>query len=515
MITSFDYREFDHDGNYLSNSSFNPVVEINAPQAALTLNSMMWSDADQNLELRPGYGKIRMNYTLGLKPNILPNGDFRLKAVYNSVGGFYENKIDTFGFQLVTGSEIIKESYEQIEDENVAYVLTGDYAATGNAYLVTESINIKMGSNNTLRIRLRFKIPPFVGIGIPVALPYQKVRMVVTYGSFYLLTSGLWQTSPTELVFYATDFGKYIEAELIATRPDEGASAGYDFKIKIYHSVPLHTDYTTIAGMKTKTTVGLPIGTRTESIYNDYNHYYELEENTTGESVPDNVRPNDFHASTNPVQWISKQRIFRNIITIFTQFSFYIDKIQLNFLVTGIDPVDTIIREQIGEPFNNEVLDIHILHGSFQDVITTFLNIDMTGGGNSFLTTTNVLSAKLLYNGYLMDADGNGYENFKRDAVDELTSLHAIHLKQVGAQYNKSWKKITGTLHSHDRYLSFINTLKEMNDGQRLYIPIALTIDDKSNRYTGEYLELMNAIEGGGASSFSSGFTSGFGSGFD
>src|SRR5690606_29508316 len=97
---------------------------------------------------------------------------------------------------------------------------------------------------------------------------------------------------------------------------------------------------------------------------------------------------------------------------------------------------------------------------------------------------------------------------------------HAILLQSYAAQYKRSWRKITGTIYSDDRYFSFLDVLRVAADGNRLYMPISLTVDDMRNQYNGEFLELIDIMEaagsdGSGTAPFSSGFTNGFGSGYN
>src|SRR5690606_29468014 len=100
---------------------------------------------------------------------------------------------------------------------------------------------------------------------------YQKVRIMVTYGNYYLLSDGTWSTDENVLTIYATEFDKYIDVEFTASRPDSSAVTGYDLNVKVYHSYIYHAEFTTFAGLKTKDTYNetdeepiLPLGARSE-----------------------------------------------------------------------------------------------------------------------------------------------------------------------------------------------------------------------------------------------------------
>lgn len=523
LVGSFDYREFDENGIYVSDSSYDPVVDVDSPEAT---NRFMFALSDHFQQRCPGYGKIRAFYKLGLRDNILENGDFRLKTTFLPPNT-YAAALDTFGFQLVNSDYPITSTWEDIEDNNVAWKISGDFNLTlntGNAYIQSDSYTIKMGAANTLKISIRYKIPAPVAYGItpiPINIPYQKVRVRVKYGSFYLLTDGTWTTEENIISIYVTEYDKFLQTEFVAVQPDAGASSGYAFDVRLYHSFIYHAEYSDYDDLRARETYDgvdpvLPNGTRTEVSTNpatgqDLN-YYELEENTDAENEPLIVRPDDYHVTNNPRQWIRKQRLVKTYFTSFTS-PFWVDKIQVEFLTSGERSADTIIREANAEPRNTAVLEKVATHGSYQSLITTIpavtLNL-MFGSGTSAsftLTTTNILSADILYAGYLRNSSGVGWENWARDGQSESTSLHEILLRQYAAQYRKSWRKMNGSFYSDDIYFSFIDVLRIVSDNNRIYLPMSPTIDDKANIVSGEFVELTDITQAGeSASAFTRGF---------
>jgi hypothetical protein len=435
-----------------------------------------------------------------------------------------------------------------------------------------------MGADNTLRFTFRYKLPLPISSGFTrqeINVAYQKVRVRVKYGNFYLQSSGEWSTSENFITFYDKEFGKFLEKEIIAVQPVPGASSGFNLECRVYHSYIFHTEYSTPEGLRAKPTYvddtysavttyalgdrvfsspivyeslqagnlnhtpitsnawwkpvsdsrSLPVGSRSETIDGVWINYYELEETTDAESIPLIVRPNDFHSLNNPYQWVFKSRVVNTTYTNFTT-PFWIDKIGCEFLTNGERSVDTIIREQIAEANNPEILEETVLHGSYAEVIKTIMQLGFgfglfaTSGASLSMSTKNVLTAKILYTGYYRDVDGVGYENWARPGVSESIPLHAIQLKTVALQYNRSWRKITGSIASRDTYITFLDVFQENFDSNRLYIPNSLRINDKMNMASGEFQEMINLTsdagsDGSGSSPFTSGFTTGFGGGFD
>jgi hypothetical protein len=332
----YDYREFDADGTYVSNSSYDPVLSVQP----VGTDGFHFSDRDHFMSLCPGYGKIRVFYRLGLRENILENGDFRLTSVYSPALNAYAFSLDTLGFQLVSPNYPLASTWESAGENNVAWKIEGDsnvVSGYGDAYILSDTYTIKMGVANTLKIRIKYKLPPPVAYGltpIPIDIPYQKIRIRVKYGSNYLLSDGTWSTTENFLIIYATEFDKYLETDFNATQPDTGATAGYAFEIRVYHSYIYHAEFTTYNLLRAKDTYDedddsaiLPIGTRSEvSALGplEYIYYYELEESTDDESEPTIIRPDDYDGSDNAVQWILKKKVAKTILTSFTS-PFWID----------------------------------------------------------------------------------------------------------------------------------------------------------------------------------------------
>lgn len=554
MTAVYDYRDFDSEGEYVSHGTFDPVIELNFPTLADS-GEQMWAENNQSLEMRPGYGLLKVLYKLGLKPNILRNGDFRLKAVFDEVTNQYSFAINKDGFTLVNGGYSIAELYEVLEQDelgtNVAYVLQGGSIAdslTGSAYFQTDQYTVTMGTNNTLKIKIRYKLPLVAVIAGSTAfyadLPYIKVRMVVRYAaSGYLKQDGTWAVTPQEIVFYANQYGEYIESEIIAQSPAgifTGASTtGLPFSVKVYHAYAFHADFDDLNTFNNLQTLFLGEGTRrtfrsddyfTSDVYPDKLYYYELENNTEAEDIPNIIRPDDYLDDSgdpdhNPKQWVLKSKIS---VTPYANadITFWIDTISAEFLTDGKTPIDTILRSKTAELNNPEEYEKNLVIGSYSSLIVSETYLDTrfsfaVPGAEPIKVTvvTNALSAALIYAGYLSDADGVGYENWTRDGIAELDKLHGILLASMAAQYSAPWRLMRGSIISKTTQFGLLNVIKEVQASNRIYLPIGITLDDKRNIWNGEFHELRPAVggsDGGGGGPYSSAFSTGFGqSGFN
>jgi hypothetical protein len=534
LVGEYDYREFDADGDYVSNSSRDPVKSVDVPDNGL----FVW-EAFPNRELQSGYGKIRVNYKLGLKPNILTNGDFALKSVFVPFLNSNILDVNRDGFVLINAGYPLTESHEILEDGNVAYVISSGQDTTtdtsgGEAYIQSDTYSVAMGINNQLKINIRYKVPRTSFIGptttYQLEVRYVKVRLRVKYGSQYLQNDGTWTSDENILEFFVTTFNEYQESEIVASQPTSGTPAsGMNFEVRLYHAYPFYTNFQSIAGLEGFITYDsgneiLPTGYKTELrdtfSFPSYIYYYELEENTDAASGYLIVRPDDYHVTNNPRQWIQKARV---LVYGGLSFPFHVDRIQVSYLTNGNDSIDTIIRSTTAESLNREIIEEDLIIGSESSLIATEPGFELGffTATTFTLTVVNALSADLIYTGWLRDSSGSGYANWTRDGVSESDKLHGIWLRQVASQYSRTWRLVRGTITSRINsglYFSPIDTVKYVNDSNRKYLPISLTIFDKSNRVSGEFLELVGdttGSDGSTGSPFTSGFSVGFGSGLN
>jgi hypothetical protein len=561
MCDDYDYRLFDKDGVYVSNGTYSPVLDLDFPQSN---NDLILVDANQALEIRPSYGLFRVIYKLGLKPNVVKNGNFRLKSQYYNLGTSqgYSFSINKEGFTLVNAGYSIDESYEQIDSSNVGYKLTSyiiDAFASGNggeAYIKAETIELVMGANNSLRINFRYKISSsytytnFLGVlnYFKVNVPYTKLRAQITFDDgtdvYYLTSDGRWTDEVNELIFFIDKVDEYVESEVLALQPPNGVAGG-DFDIKLYLPFPYYTKFDDVADLKAFETYNgtdqtLPSGYRTElavtvvvgpGTFTDL-FYYELRQTSDAEDLTNYtiVEPDDYDGTNNPRKWVRVGYASTGDVAINNPkltFTTVVDRIKVTYLTDGKDPIDTIVRTVGGESGNIDVLEKELILGSYQSLIRTDISFGIDIGlfyPNSIpgLTTqtTNILLAYLIYTGYYRDSSGTGYETWARDNISEADSLHGIMLKMMAAQYKRSSRLLRGSFKSKNSFFGFLNVLRNVNDNDRLFMPMGLSLDDKRCTYTGEMMELKNIFaapgsDGSGESPYSSGFTTGFGQDFN
>lgn len=642
-VTTYNYREYDSNGVYLSHSSYNPVTNILGATAS---NRLRWAEQDQTLEIRPGFGKLRINYILGLKNNILRNGDFALKRTWNPLSRAYDNAVDLYGWQAISDNYAMQVGYELTDNAsetpsllNVALQLSAiqNQMSQPLGYVQSVDYNVGMGVANSLTLTVTVKCPSpiflstqqdnnthqIVTLAYHGTYHYQKIRVRVSYGGKYLTSDGSWTNIPSDVIFYLTQWDQYVDFNITAQIPDTSYNTPKALNVRAYQSWSQDVDFTNAAALKRKRTnttvtigsnrgnydasvnafpssggsggagaiiahdywytnvagvingVVVTVSVRLEAINTNPGqdptnwiigdvilsegfktelsdsvtagigagiHFYELRQSTDAESYPAILRPDDYNASTNPYQWLSQAWSANTGLDTSGTIKTFFDKVEVKYLYNGQQPFDTIISDQPGESNNLLAIEDEIYHGSiennysttlatadklqslgvglqvFQSPINTLFDSAIKGKGlynniATFPVDQNVLAGDLIYAGYFRDSSGNGYKLWTRSSVAENSELHIIWLKTTIAQYNRSWKKITGTLYG-DVFMPFINVINDL-DGI-IYLMSSCSLDDMAHEYTNcEFLELANiginpGSDGTSGSAFSNGFSKGF-----
>ena len=77
-----------------------------------------------------------------------------------------------------------------------------------------------------------------------------------------------------------------------------------------------------------------------------------------------------------------------------------------------------------------------------------------------------------------------------RDGEAESDKLHNIWLKTAVVQYNKSWRLLRASLVSNNTLFSPINSYREVNESNRIYLPMNGTLNDFQNIFSLELAEI-------------------------
>lgn len=513
LVDTYAYREFDYNGDYVTNGSRSHVLEV-----GVDTTDCYFCNANQNLEITPAYGKMRIKYDLGQKPNLFENGDFSLSSVYNTITGLYEFRINYEGFTIFQPYPLVI-SYQQVDIENVALLIAASDSTNidGSAYVKTEFTGFKMGSADTITLNLVVKIPPppYIPEGSIIGIPYIKVRFSLEYDigvPTYLQSDGSWSVTPNIVTNYVTDFNKYVDISITAPQPGAAAAdEGNQLILKLYHSYVFHRDYTDFTELRAVVTSGAgKVGLRAECEFDGtavgylagtYIGYYELRNITDAEDEPNIIEPSDYNVTTNPRKWVLVK--FAEVQN--SQSYMSIDRIGLT-----MPSYDTIVRESPGQSRNAALLEKTVLHGFATEFFNTLPNRDRRVNIDA-LIAVNAIAFEQLYSAYLRDVDGNGYENWTRDGITESDSLHGIVLKEMVTQYKRSSIFLRGDI----RTLTYPGMLPIFEVLGDKFLPMSLEYNDLTSIYSVEMIELASIFTEGEGTPYSSGFSIGYGQAFD
>ncbi len=539
-VNSYDYREFDENGVYVSNSSYDPVknIKISSEQ-----NVLHWAFQNQNMIVQPGFGSLQLLYDMGKKKNLFLNGDFAVKKysyfgwgpVSNDVTGAiqfgfsqYEGTIaDTTGFEVVTNGNTVERTTETIENENVSL---GFQVSAAGSYLQSEILLLRQGNTDTLRTEYVFRIANIYQGSVSGARSfadffYFKVKIQVTYGDYFLLSDGTWTTIDSKITYYvkSNDIGKWQTLSILAGTPDNAYYLGENINVRMYFPVVNDPDFTSLSALKAVdtnpggTTIGEGFKTEWYDSVSGYTNFYELRRDTDTADDLNVVRPDDYNAGTNPYQWILQGSFFGGAGG---TVKIDIDKIALNILSGGRELPETCSFTTDMEDKNKLILNKIIYHGGLNKTGKTVLNFGLASlpisfpflGTNAFLVNVfysqnyygsveyTAECADIAYCGYFRDANGDAFTLWTRDNITEERKIEEIFLAMYAAQYNRPWQKIAGSIYSDDTLLTPIDTVKDFTgSSNKKFYPVALKMDLHKNEYDGEFLELKDATDADGA----------------
>jgi hypothetical protein len=273
--------------------------------------------------------------------------------------------------------------------------------------------------------------------------------------------------------------------------------------------IPYITDYdfASLTALRAELSANLKEGYRVSALSGGTIYYYDLKNTTASESGTAIVRPVDYHATTNPYQWIAQDS---RLLPTVGYYNFKIDKVQIEFLNGGRElPTESIISQNM-ENGNNLALSRKIYHGSVPNIIYTqqnfgekisvetgnylydyFVSIGLAAGFYRPGVTVITQSAEAISTAYLTNSSGTGFNKWTRTSPSSYGTLEDIFIGMYAYQYRQAWRKLQGSFIG-DIVFSPIDTIRETMDSNRKYYPVSLDIDFKADYYNAEFIELSD-----------------------
>lgn len=489
----FDYREFDSNGVYVSNGTIDPIVYL---KGATETNRLVWQAQSGVLSMMPNYGKFIVRQVLNKKKSLLPSYGFEKHNIVQT-GNPFQPFFDGWNISIQAGSEMTW-GFEDVQREGsngafyVAFGTNGYYSAPFKEVMLYTSNNpIQFKDGDRIKISFDYLID------VLYTFPWVMLQYKLKVGSYYLVSDGTWNTSDLGFIdVYADKYNSFQTYETTVVSPGgiTVTESTVEFSLKINNNGYANTDdaYDIDSVLKIPV-LGVSTGTRRiayaqsgGSYLPEGRYFYELESGDDAEDFPNIVHPSDWHVTTNPKVWVLKGK---NDISqsAFGAKSILIDNTIVEYLPDGSPTPESQESIVTVNTNNKRTLVVEILQGD---------------------CPVNITNARFAYDSFFT-YDGDPTETWKRDGLDEGDFIQRILLRGLISQYQKSARRLSGSLVS-DIFMLPYSCLVETMDNDRLYQTQGLEIDLRLNTHTLDLYELKEVTaspgEGGNPSPFNGAF---------
>lgn len=472
QCAQYNTRLYNREGDYISSSTYDPVLEIVDP--TLRLNSV-FRDNDQVLEIVPAYGRVTIVRKLFRKDNLLVNGSFDTEKFDDgsiegwTINGDVSYKISnvikdiTTDFQAAPLIEQVAKSFR-----NPTPIFTQRYynipTNIDSALEITEltdqyvdvnsnAIPIEFTNSDYIIFSFNYRVNFSTGDG-PQDLrgnrPPEWIRIAyfIKVGSYYFNQIIGWTSDENKKwnFTYVEDYDKDQKYEVqIRLKGDStirvaSLLCGFRFFGANYNDF---TNTITLADIVTDDT--LPDGYRVRgsnnaTLFTDvFTADYYLDPGTDATSSPDIIRPDDFHSTNNPVVWrLSWTKKINETYKNIDKLLLY--DVGVKFLPNG----DEAPPEEVIELVNNENYKENLI-------------VELESGDVTELFVNN---KKYLYSNIFLDPVGEPTSSWTRFNVGGTNTLQRLLLASLVNQYKFPTFKLSGSVLGFDD-INFLTTFKQ------------------------------------------------------
>jgi hypothetical protein len=496
-IGTIEYREFDSNGIYSSNGTFNTLRYLGIPDDINGSTTLCWRDNSQILQLLPNYGTFEITHDLVRDNNMIDSGSFEAEYIKLTDNGsaFFED----WNFQIGQGG--IKYGYEVVNNGSSVGAFYADFdvvaSASNDSVLYSKAFRVSSSGKVTLKFQV-FVAPDFkvqyTRIGYKVKLT-DPDTLAVTYlfnvgasGTFIDDSAGVddWNDSGYINDLYIERYNAWQTFESSFTVP--GGPSGQDMEISFHFHNHASADVSGVSGnfdelRDINTTSRLQNIRRKYHIDTDAGiiSAYELQPSPTTdtESVPGLIEPDDYGAlnqsrwkllssySVGVLGWVNKILIDEVSLS---------EKVFISDPLTGtalVDPPEDISFFQVTNQFN-----------FITNEKTTYIG-DLP---------PDIPNADAIYRGYIRLADGTPSVKWTRKGEGEEKYLNQILLEDYIAQMANTTRKLSGALLT-DFHYAFIHSLSNHVD-DRKFINGMYELDDKQCSCRVDLLEVVVGGDG-------------------
>ncbi len=483
-VGTFAYREFDVNGDYVSNSTFSPVVDLGTPTEIRAGLGAFFINRSQLLQYVKNYGHFSVINNLKKDGNLIDEGRFEEEDVIDLGSGnqtfknwnhFLGQAGVTAGFEAVVNGVSMGAAF-------LDFTLASN--PQGDSYWYSNVM--PMDDNGAFRFKFQYLVDA------KYKVPHTRIAWAL---KFTTTTSDRWlsvgangalQYELTEVKneVYVTEFGKWLDFEIYNRLDVSGQNQSV--QIFVYTHNHYGRDFGSLTAFRAFNpgSVENPNGLKrmvTEDV-GETRFYTSSWMPTAVDDGLDTIVPDDFAPGN---QWAWKLDSIINIgqnVGLVNRFK--LDNLSLAFYPLVFTPITQYIEPP--ETLTYEELVSDFVESDFSE---TVLLGDMIRFNNEF--TRN---ERNLYRSYFRFSDGTPTELWARSGVLESKRVLQILLDDYVAQFSEPQRKLSGAKITNT-VLHFVNCLRDTIDGMR-YRPMTFEFDVLNAIYTPDIVGVIAGEDG-------------------
>jgi len=493
---TIEYRDFDVNGDYVTNGTFDPLVNIDLGTQTVRAS---WTGRSQNLEVRKAFGKCDVIHKLIKPKQFVENGGFEKYKVDSKprTGSINDwlNHIGTFdAWSLVLNGNLGNyvftipsrdyddEPYPIARRQNEGYACTiySDSSNTtekSDVYIVSKEADIVYTKSDAINFKFEFNASRTNYRGY-INPPIVKFKWSVKLGTYYLQGDGSWTTDTdfewVEVIVEEGNFNTWNTIDITANCPDISGELLTTYQIRLMHGKTPYGRtwyYTSNADLKATLTADLPLNYI--NFINDGSNlkWYKLTAGTKATSGDDILRPDDYAVTTNEVYW-----------TLFQKKTYYVPNTSLaSFNTVTVASFDNVYFELLPQKVQSP--------DEYKSTTENDANIKDNNEVTVFTgDAPGITNSTYLYKNWYRYADGTQTRYWNREGVSESDSILQLLSKRIIELHNLPKFKLTGTL-TTDFFYGFRNSLYEVSTG-KYFVPMSMSINDLRCEYDVELQEV-------------------------
>lgn len=479
---SFDYREYDKEGQYQANGTINPLTDLKAPTASSRAAQMRGGNKSYDAI----YSEINVISKRDLAESICTtfskeNATTDPLSGVSGPHGFtgWDEKVNG-----AIGSWIVSQ-----RDDDYVYKSKFKDEYLGVSYIVFTS-TIEYNDNDTFSI----EIPYFIEVDAYhdkfVTNPYFRINWQLKLGSYYLGADGTWSTTVTTNVYFAESKNKKSSFTINGIFRDVSTTTTETMEFRLYDVSALNYDVTVsgadsnviseVEGWDTNTATSgyYPLGTRRVVYHSseDLLYFYELKQSSEADTGLDIIEATDITGNKwyreSTVNALSGDVVFETSVEYFT-------------IAFTTKPGGTKIPEEAIITAEKETA-VKKLNYPIE-----FFDVDTTVNNSERLVTN-----------YLTKADGTPTTSWGGVTIQRHL------LNTLSAQYNKPRGIVDVTLRT-DVEVPFYNVIRDTLESNKIYLITSMTVDFKTRQHRMRLHEITGDTSTG-TGAYSSGYSSGY-----